>query len=93
MIQGVAGAGAAAAALQLPRVATIMAVLTGAKLTGVTAGSAPEVVPDMVFLMPARPRDIGAGAVELLHGRTYPVKSDNGIHPSPFDDFTNHLSC
>lgn len=66
------GAGAAAAALQLPRVDTTMAILTEAKPTGVTVGSAPEVVPEVVFLIPARPRDTEAGAVELLHGRTYP---------------------
>lgn len=67
MIQGVAEAGAAAAALRLPRVAILMAILTETKLTGVTAGSAPEVVSEVVLVMLAGPRDIGVGAVELLH--------------------------
>ena len=67
MTHGVAEAEAAAAALQLPRVAISMAVLTEAKLTGVAAGSAPEVVSEMVLVMAAGPRSIGAGAVELLH--------------------------
>lgn len=67
MIQGVAEAGAAAAALRLPRVAILMAVLTETKLTGVTAGSAAEVVSEAVLVMFPGPRDIGAGAVELLH--------------------------
>ena len=48
-----------------------MAVLTEAKLMGVTVGSAPEVVPAVVSITLAGPRDIGAGAVEALRWRTY----------------------
>lgn len=81
MIQGAAEAGAAAVAQQLPRVAILMAALTearltgarltGARLTGVAVGSAPEVASEVVVVMLAGPRDIGAGAVELPHWRTY----------------------
>ena len=66
MIRGVAEAGAAAAALQLPRVAIFMAILTEIQLTGVAVGSAPGVVSEVVLVTLAGPRDIGVGAVERL---------------------------
>ena len=70
MTQGAAEAGAAAVAQQLLRVAILMAALTEARLTearltGVAVGSAPEVASEVVVVMLAGPRDIGAGAVEL----------------------------
>lgn len=71
MTQGVAEAGAAVVALQLLRVPITMAARTEAKLTGVIVGSAPEVASEVEVAMLAGPRDIGAGAVELFHWRTY----------------------
>lgn len=63
--------GAAAVALQLLRVATIMAALTEARLTGVAVGSVPEVALETVVVILAGPRDIGADAVEPLDWPTY----------------------
>lgn len=89
MIQGVAEAGAVAVALQLLRVATLMAALTEARITGVAVGSVLEAVSEVVVVvMLAGPRDIGAGAVELLHWRTY-SKLGIEIHSFPFGDFLN----
>ena len=70
-----------------------MAVLTEARLMGVTVGSAPEVVSEVVSITLAGPRDIGAGAVEALCWRAPTWKSDNGIHSFPFDDFTDCPGC
>ena len=68
MIQGAAEAGAAAAALQLLKVAIFMAALTEARLTVVAVDSAPEVALGVEVIMLAGPQDIGAGAVEVLIG-------------------------
>lgn len=72
MIQGVAEAGAAAVALQLPRVAIPMEALTEARLTLVVAGSAREVALQVVVIMLAGPQNTEAGAAELplwrIHG-------------------------
>ena len=65
MIHGVAEAGVAAVALQLPRVASLTEALTEARLTGVVVGSAPEVAWVVPVGMLAGPRDTEAGAVEL----------------------------
>ena len=65
MTQGVAEAGAAAVALQLPRVAIFMEALTEARLTLVVVGSAAEVALEVVVVMLAGPQDTEAGAVEL----------------------------
>lgn len=70
MIRGAAEAEAAAVALQPPRVAISMAARTEVRLTGVVVGSAPEVAPEAVLPMLAGPRNIVAGAVELLYWRT-----------------------
>ena len=45
-----------------------MAALTEARLTVVTVDSAPEVALEVVVIMLAGPRDIGAGAVDILFG-------------------------
>ncbi len=102
MTQGVAEAGAAAVALQRPRVVIFMAALmearlmearlTEARLTGVTVGSAPEVASEVVVVMLAGRRDIAAGAVEFPHWRTT-RKSGVRIESFPFGDFTNYHEC
>lgn len=80
MTQGVAEAGAAAVAPQLLRAVIFMAALTEARLTGAAVGSAPEVASEVVVVMLAGPRDIGADAVvEILC--------------FPFGGFTNFLGC
>ena len=48
-----------------------MAVLPEAKIMGASVGSAPEMVSEVVSITVAGPRDIGAGAVEAFHWRTY----------------------
>ena len=58
--------GAAAVALQLLRVAIIMAALTEARLTGEAVGSVPEVALETAGIMLAGPRNIGADAVKPL---------------------------
>ena len=67
MIQGAAAAGAAAVALQLLKVAILMAALTEARLTVVAVDSAPEVALEVVVIMLAGLRDIEVGAVEVLN--------------------------
>lgn len=74
MTQGVAEAGAAAVALQLPRVAISMEALTEARLTLVIVGSAPEVALEVVVVMRAGPQDTEAGAVELHLSRIHAGK-------------------
>ena len=76
MIQGAAEAGAAAAAPQLLKVAISMAALTEARLTVVAVDSAPEVALEVEVIMLAGPRDIGAGAVEVLIGA---LRRDNDV--------------
>lgn len=71
MIQGVVEAEAAAVALQLQRVAILMAALMEARLTGVAVGSAPEVAPEVVVVMLAGLRGTEAGAVEPPCRRIY----------------------
>ena len=68
MTQEAAEAEAAAAALQLPRVAISTEALTEARLTLVVVGSAPEVASEVVVAdMLAGPQDTEADAVELPH--------------------------
>ena len=67
-----------------------MAAPMGAKLTGVAAGSAPEVASEVEVAMLASPRDIGAGAIELSHWRTTsPTRKPGfGMHFFPSGNFT-----
>lgn len=76
MTQGVAEAEAAAAALQLPRVAiptgALTEAFTEARITLVVEGSAPEVPSGVVAAgMLAGPQDTEAGAVELPQWRSH----------------------
>ena len=87
MTQEVAEAGAAAVALQLPRVAILMVALMEARLTGEAVGSAQQWAPEVVVVILPRPRDIGAGAVEPFIGAISGV----GIHYFPFSDFAHFL--
>ena len=90
MTQGVAEAGAAAVALPLPKVASSMVALTEARLTGEAVGPAPEVASEVVVVMPAGLRNIGAGAVEPFIAAPTWIFSV-WIHSFPFHDSTHSL--